>query len=254
MRWAVKIEQTSLSERNLADILETLGFKREEIADCPVLAGDAFDACDGVVAAFELAKKVSQALSGASQVDPNFRLGAVFDLSRRPPSCCHLLEARGTVSPSEQGQARLTVGPPAGLTSHAEAAWQVAQAEAQYQQHLHNQSVRAKACFRSAKVEKALVLLAESALTGEILYKVYELAEGHPKRRREFHKQMNISQSEFNRFKDAIHNPTVTGDWARHAYEDQPRTDRPMSRRDAERFVRAIVQQWIEALAQESKN
>ena len=257
MKWAVKIAQTSLSERNLGDILKGLKFRREESEVGSVLAGSMLDECDGALAAFEVAKKVRSALMarsalpGENRVDPEFRLGAVYDFSQHPPSCHHVLEARGVESRAKVGTVHVTIDPPEGSAPEREAEWRSVQAEAQYQHDLHRQSVRVKACFRSASVEKALALLAEPGLTGEILYKVYELAEGDPKQRGEFHKRMGISQAEFDRFKDVIHNPKVSGDWARHAREDPPRTARPMSRQEAERFVRAVVERWIETVAED---
>jgi hypothetical protein len=82
--------------------------------------------------------------------------------------------------------------------------------------------------------------------SGEIIYKIYELAEGHPHNRRAFHAQFGISADQFNRFKDAVHNPKVSGEWARHAYEDPPKTTNPMSKNEAEHFVRQIATKWLE--------
>ena len=73
------------------------------------------------------------------------------------------------------------------------------------------------------------------------MYKIYELVEGHPSRRKEFHERFGISKLEFQRFSDAVHNPVVSGELARHAYEDKPKTDNPMTIAEAKSFVVGIA-------------
>jgi hypothetical protein len=48
-----------------------------------------------------------------------------------------------------------------------------------------------------------------------------------------------------NRACGAVHNPKVTRDWARHAYERKPRTVSPMTREEAEAFVRNLAERWL---------
>jgi len=91
-------------------------------------------------------------------------------------------------------------------------------------------------------------LLAVNQPTAEAIYKIYELAEGHPNNRADFRQQLDISQEQFNRFRDAVHNPSVTGDWARHAYHCKPKTSNPMTKGEAEAFVRAIAAKWLKSL------
>ena len=90
-----------------------------------------------------------------------------------------------------------------------------------------------------------LELLSIENPSGETIYKIYELAEGKSNRDA-FHTKFGISEDQFNRFRDAVHNPTVTGDWARHARKDSPKTTNPMSKCEAVDFVRQIAVKWLE--------
>jgi hypothetical protein len=139
----------------------------------------------------------------------------------------------------------LTVSPPKGLSSEDLKRWKDEHAERDYQAKLEHQRSRLEPSFRNSKAEKVLQLLSIENPSAEIIYKIYELAEGHPTNRNVFHTQFGISKDQFDRFKDAVHNPTVTGDWARHAYEDPPRTSNPMSKDEAEQFVRNIASEWL---------
>ncbi len=46
-------------------------------------------------------------------------------------------------------------------------------------------------------------------------------------------------------FSDAVHNPVVSGDLARHAYEKDPKTSNPMTIREAETFVMQLAERWL---------
>jgi hypothetical protein len=65
-----------------------------------------------------------------------------------------------------------------------------------------------------------------------------------------FHSQFGIPKADFDRFKDAVHNPVVSGDLARHAYPDSPKTANPMTLQEAESFVRALAKKWLASLRQ----
>jgi hypothetical protein len=98
-----------------------------------------------------------------------------------------------------------------------------------------------------------LELLKRDTHTGESMWKIYELAEGKlPKRkpqreleRKKFHEKFGVSEDEFKRFQDTVHNPVVSGDFARHAYEDSTRTPNPMTIGEAERFVMSLAKKWL---------
>jgi len=74
------------------------------------------------------------------------------------------------------------------------------------------------------------------------------LAEGHPSQRKTFQSQFGISDVEFKRFSDVVHNPVVSGSLARHAYEDKPKTPNPMSMVEAKTFVVGLAMRWLASL------
>jgi hypothetical protein len=197
--------------------------------------------------AFELAKRVRMAMKRTG-IDPEFQLGSVIDFSSNPPKRHAFLEVQSTMQMQFVGKPTLTVGPPTGLTEDELETWKRHQAEREYQLMLERQRARLEPVFLHDNAGKMLDLLSEAEPTGETLYKIYELAEGHPRNRSSFQSQFGISPEEFRRFQDAVHNPAVTGDWARHAYTDNPRSDQPMSKAEAECFARRIANQWLQYL------
>ena len=92
---------------------------------------------------------------------------------------------------------------------------------------------------------KLLEYLSGTCLSAETVYKIYELVEEHPNKRSSFHAKSGVSADEFARFTDALHNASVSGDWARHAYAKPPKTSNPMSRSEAEQFARNLADQWL---------
>lgn len=245
-KWAVEIQKTSLEIRNLKDLLEGLGFRVLDELSYPVLTSEKMDACTNAADAFEMAKHLRNVLKGPAQIDTDFQLGSVIDYSSNPPKRHAFLEVKSCVMRLTSQQVTVSVGPPNGLSATEREAWHEKQAEKEYQSRLDKQRARLEPAYRSNRAVKVMKLLLEEAPTGETLYKIYELAEGHPGNREEFHKQFKISKEMFMRFKDAIHNPTVSGDWARHAYDSRPGSDKPLSKSEAERFVREIAAQWLD--------
>ena len=129
--------------------------------------------------------------------------------------------------------------------------WKKEQDEREYQTLLDRQRAKLEPAFLEDRAVKVLELLSFDDHTGETIYKIYELLEGHPNNRAEFQSSYGISKDQFSRFKDVVHNPTVSGYWARHAYEGEPKTLNPMSKREAELFVREIANRWLVSIRQE---
>lgn len=253
MRWAVQIQRTTLERRNIEDLLAGLGFRVLETEGCISFTCDEMNQLGAVSVVFELAKRVREAMTGPSGVDSEFQLGAVIDFAADPPKRVACLEAIGIeTGPPVLGRPALNVHPPQGLSASELQAWKDEQAERAYQAKLESQRARLEPAFKYERAEKMLTFLAQDGPTGETLYKIYELAEGHPSDRKQFHARFGIHAEEFKRFKDAVHNPAVSGDWARHAYLEEPKSDRPMSRAEASRFVRHIAAEWLKSVRKSS--
>lgn len=246
MRWAVEIQKTGLERRNLSDLLTGLGFKLVEGIEYPALASPVIDACVSAADAFEKAKAVRAAFKGPAQIDPEFVLGSVIDYSSNPPRRHALLEVDSCVMTMSVGNPTISISPPKGLSPAELERWTADYEERQYQAKLERQRSKLEPAFFSASAAKLIELLSTNSPSAEIIYKIYELAEGHPDNRADFHRHFGISREQFNRFKDAVHNPSVTGDWARHAYHDAPKTSNPMTKSEAETFVRDIAAKWLE--------
>jgi hypothetical protein len=246
MKWAIEVKSTTLERRNLEDLLMGLGFSLIDGVECPALTSVEVGECASAAEAFELAKKVRLAFSGPAQIDPEFMLGAVIDFSSEPPKRHAFVEVQSCSMRVTAGTVTITVGPPSGLTAEELENWRNSRAEHDYQSKLEIQRSKLEPAYLDARAAKVLEYLAVASPSAEVLYKIYETVEEHPSKRAKVHAQYGIASSDFKRFQDAVHNPAVSGDWARHAYHDTPRTINPMSRNEAESFVRTLAARWLE--------
>lgn len=246
MKWAVEIQHTNLEPRNLSDLLGGLNFSLINGTDYPAFTSSDFDNCDTATQVYEIAKQLRAALTGPSQIDPSFMLGSVIDYSSNPPKRHYFLEVGSALSKTSFGNVTLSITPPKGLSAEEFKRWEQEYAEREYQAKLENQRSKLEPAYRNPNAAKMFELLSIASPSAEILYKIYELAEGHPSKRTDFHKKYGITKNQFDRFRDAVHNPKVSGDWARHAYEDIPRTSNPMSKDEAEQFIRQLASKWLD--------
>ena len=249
MRWAIQIERTTLDRRNLFDLLNSLGYQPADVPGLEiVLCSKSLEACINAGEVWEEAKRLRELISEVTEIDPEFVLGPVFDLSSGVPKGRHFLEVEPIICKTSMRTVTLTVSPPDDLSAEQLAEYNRRQTEQEYQAKLEAQRAKLVPAFREPRAVKLLQLLKRDPHTGESLYKIYELAEGHPSRRKEFHARLGISEVEFRRFTDAVHNPVVSGELTRHAYEDKPKSANPMSIAEAESFVVDIARRWLFSL------
>ena len=249
MKWAFLIERTTLDRRNLLDLLDGIGYQP---ANVPGL-GLAFwsktlEGCLSAGEVWEEAKRIRDLVSKVTEIDPDFILGPVIDLSSGEPKRHHFLEAESGIIVMTGLDAILTVSPPDNLSAEQLIEYNRSRAEQEYKAKLETQRAKLEPAYREPRAAKLLQLLKRDSHTGESLYKIYELAEGHPSRRKVFRKQFGICEVDFRRFSDAVHNPVVSGELARHAYEDKPKTDNPMTIAEAKLFVLGIAKRWLASL------
>jgi len=246
MKWTVEIKKTVLDHRNLIELLDGLDFKVVDGIEFPAFTSQEIEICKTAEEVYEIAKHLRDAITGPAQIDPEFTLGSVIDFSIDPPKRHTFLEMKSVVLESKVGQPTITTSPPKGISPHEIEMWEKERAEQDYQNKLEGQRVKLEPAYWSSRATKVLELLSVENPSGETIYKIYELAEGHPNKRNAFHAQFGITNKEFGRFQDTVHNPKVSGDWARHSYENTPRTKNPISREEAERFVREIAAKWLD--------
>jgi hypothetical protein len=249
MKWAFQIERTALDHRNLLDLLTGLGFQP---ADTPgfdlTFWSTAFEAYENASEVWEEAKRIRDLFSEVTEIDPELVLGPVIDLSSGKPKRHYFLEAKSGIIVMTGSDAKLTVTPPDTLSAERLIEFNRRRSEQEYKAKLEAQRAKLEPAFREPRAATLLKLLKQGSHTGESLYKIYELAEKHPSHRKEFREQFGISEIDFKRFSDAVHNPVVSGELARHAFEDKPKTDNPMTFSEATLFVMDIANRWLASL------
>lgn len=246
MRWAVEIQSTQLERRNLGDLLERLGFDLVHESPNLVFTSADLDRCSTAGEAFEIAKKLRKSITGPAKIDTEFKLGSVVDYSTVPAKRHGFAEGALVSLQSVMFAATATVGPPRGLSDEQLREWRAARAEAEYQAKLEEQLSKLEPAYLNPKAEKVLELLAIESHSGATLFKIYELMRGSGKNGAAFGQQFGITDDAYSRFGAAVHHDSVTGDWARHAHGDPPKSDNPMTKAEAESFVRAIAHRWLE--------
>jgi len=247
MKWAIEIQNTSLERRNLSDLLDGLGFKLVEGIEYPALTSAEIDAYATAADAFEKAKAVRAAFKDTAQIDPEFALGSVIDYSSNPPKRHAFLEVESCVMTMSVGNLTVSISPPKELSFAELERWKADHEEQRYQAKLEQQRSKLEPAFSNRRAAKAIQLLRAENPSAETIYKIYELAQGssNPK---SFRSQFGISDVQFDRFRDAVHKASVHGDWARHATLDPPRTSNPMTKSEAETFVRDLAARWLATL------
>lgn len=245
MKWAIEIQRTCLQRRNLGDLLQGIGFDLIDEMDSLLIASPLINTCPTAANVYEIAKKVRAVFRGPAKIDPEFEFGAVVDFSAAPARRHTFIEAQGFLIISGSAKATLTVSPPIGLSTEKLAKWHEEYDECKYQLQLERQRALLEPAFFNPNAAKVIELLSVESPTGEILYKIYELLEGNPKDRGAFQAIFGVEKEEFSRFKDAVHNPKVSGDWARHAYVQELNSSRPMTRAEATQFVRNLSTKWL---------
>lgn len=249
IKWAVEIQKTTLKQRILADLLNGLGFSILDGIEFPAFTSLLINSCSNDQQVFEIAKQLRSAFyCGTPQIDSQFTLGAVINYSANPPRRNHFLEGESVTCRSTVGTSTVTVTPPRGLSEKELEIWQAEKADSEYQTKLKHQRSRLEPAFWSNRAKKVLELLAIEQQSGEILWKIYELAQAGAGNRENFHDQFCISKDQFDRFKDAVHSPYVSGDLARHAYGRRPKTTNPMSLPEAKQFIHHIAYQWLKSV------
>lgn len=254
MKWAIEVQKTSLERRNLIDLLQGLGYQPIDADGIDnAFTSKKLEGCITREEVWSEAKRLRD--SFVNDTDPHFTLGAVIDFSSGKPKRFFYEElVEGIGFRTSPGSATFTILPPKGLSDEERAEWEKARAERYYQARLETQMAKLVPAFVEPRAAKVIELLKCKPHTGELIYKIYELMEEHPSKRKEFHKQFDISREVFTRFSDAVHNPVVSGDLARHAYRDPQKSPNPMSIKEAQSFVENLAKRWVASIRSDFSN
>lgn len=249
MRWAIQVDRTGLDHRNLFDLVRTVGYERVDVSGYEIAFSSAsLQTCTNATEVWEEAKKLRKLITNVTEIDPDFVLGGVIEMASGAPRKHGFAEVQSCIMAVTASVATLTLSTPEGLSAEQFAEWEARKAEQEYQDRLEAQRAKLEPAFREPRAVKVLTLLKLDEHTGESLNKIYELAEGHPSDRKAFQATFGIDENEFKRFSDAVHNPVVSGEKARHAYDQTPKTSNPMSMAEAESFVTEIAGRWLASL------
>lgn len=252
MRWAIEILSTQLERRNLEDLLARLGYSVVEAAPHIALSSREIDRCSTPADAYAIGKRIKEGFAEAAEIDKEFKVGSVIDYSTEPSRRHYFLEIQSAFHVHTAVFApTLTPNPPHGMSAEELKSWEEQWLEAAYQAKLDAQLSLLEPAFFSPKAAKVLQLLAIKDPTGETLFKIYELMRGERANRRVFGQQFGISDADYQRFSDTVHKDSVSGDWARHAHGEPPTTDQPMTKGEAEAFVRRIAKMWLQQVRTE---
>ena len=247
MRWAIEIQQTQLDRRNLADLLRHLGITLVDATPYVAFTSDDIDQCTSAHQVFEAGKRVRDRFVGPAKIDPDFKIGSVIDYSVQPERRHAFLEVQSAMHfHTVFFPATLTVNPAPGLSEEQLREWRERQAEAEYWSKLDAQLSKLVPAFVNSKAERVIELLAIEAQTGETLNKIYELMRGPRSNIQAFGQQFGISDDEYHRFAEAVNLDVVSGDWARHAHGEPSKSSSPMTKGEAEAFVRGVAHRWLE--------
>jgi hypothetical protein len=249
MTWAIQIEKTTLSQRNLIDLLHGVGYY---LVDVPkyknAFSSKALECCANANDVWTEVKKIREIFVDAAEIDPEMVLGPVLDLSSDIPQAIHFAEVDSMIMESAMCTAKATTSPPSNLSVGQYIEWYNRRAELEYKAQLEEQRSKLEPAFFEPRAIKVLQLLNKKEHTGESLYKIYEIVEENPSHREDFHKRFGVDPNDFKRFADAVHNPLVSGELARHAYTKQPQTSNPMTISEAQGFVTDLAKQWLASL------
>lgn len=248
MRWSVEIQKTSLEARNLSDLFDGLGYELVDGIDYPAIASPTFEDLDRKEQVWSAAQKLRDAFRGPAAIDPSLVLGSVIDYSFDPPKRSAFLEVDSAIHIVFSTHATLTVAEPKGLSDDELRAWKKRRVEQVYQDKLDSQLALLAPVLSEPNAEEVIAILKLDNYDGVTVYRAYELMEGHPSGRKSFHEKFGVTAAEFARFKDAVHNRTVSGNKARHTYKQKLNSTNPMTIAQAEAFVRRLSIKWLASL------
>ncbi len=250
MRWAIEIQKTSLDDRMLSDLLRELKLNLVEGKNfSKAFSGPEIDTCATSHDAIKIARKVRSAFKIA-EIDPEFSLGAAIDFSVDPPTSHHFIEADSGVLTISIFPAKFTVFPSTNLSPTEGEQWLKNHEEQQHQLKLNDHLSTLIPAYSNLNAAKVFELLSIEPQTAVNLWKIYELIR-NGKKDSIIQEQFGIENNDFLRFKDRIHNASVSGDYARHANDDKPHTDNPMSKSEAEAFINNIAKKWFKTIRRE---
>ena len=86
MRWAFEVERTGLERRNLIDLIESLGYKALQVPGHQIiLYSDSMETYSTSGEVWEQAKRLRDLMACITEIDKDFAIGAILDMTQEPP-------------------------------------------------------------------------------------------------------------------------------------------------------------------------
>jgi len=109
MRWAFEVKRTGLELRNLIDLVESRGYKAVEVPGLQiVLFSDSMEIYSTPGEVWEQATGLRELMVSVTEIDKEFAIGPVLDMSSRPPKRHIFLEVEPVVFKVTMGSPTLT--------------------------------------------------------------------------------------------------------------------------------------------------
>ena len=152
MKWAFQVERTALDRRNLFDLLDSIGYQPADVPGHDLAFwSKTLEACVNAGEVWEEAKRLRELVSEVTEIDPEFVLGPVIDLSLGEPKRHHFLEVESGIIVTTGLDAILTASPPDNLSAEQLIEYNRRRAEQEYQVKLEAQRAKLEPAFREPR-------------------------------------------------------------------------------------------------------
>jgi hypothetical protein len=247
-RWRIELESTAGVPRLLDDVLRSLDLSIVDEGGKRCLVGQRLEACTDADAVRREASKVARSIAVACEHQPSItlRLNLSSTVVEATPSGDrqhrYLRPIVGTIAVTLGGASCIATGTVG--TATPEDAERIA--EQAYQKELRAISVRVRSAFLSEVDAVKVQRLLTWELTPHVMGVISDLIEEGKGNQARFR---FAPQPEWLRFDKSICDPDVMGDMARHGNRKRGPPYTPMSLAEAQAFIRATAERWLEYVA-----
>ena len=246
MKWEVIVNKYTGDYRLLSDVLAPWQLNLLKTEDAFVLRSEKFEACTSNGEVWKIAQHAAKSLNTLSDlnedIDLKLELGGVVEYGADGSKKIHAhIEIKGAASLTFAGHpAIVTVSPPSDMSDEEREEWERKQAEKRYQQLFAKTIIRVIPALDDDNVLTVMKML-NSELNPTAMGNIVSLIQD----------DMNgdlsglVSKPQLTRFDRSINHPEVYAERARHIVSNQEPPPVPMHQKEAETFVKNIVNEWL---------
>jgi len=246
MKWEVIVEKYTGDFRLLSDILMPWQLDLLEIDGSFVLRSEKFESCTSSGEVWRIAQHAAKTLNTVSDlnedIDLKLELGGVVEYSDDGSKKIHShIEIKGVASLALVGHpVTVTISPPSDMTEEERAEWERKQAEGRYHQLLAKTIIRVVPALDDGNVIRVMGMLGTDlhpTTMGNIVSLIQDDMNGDV--------SGLVSKAQLTRFERSINHPEVYAERARHIVSRQDPPPVPMHQKEAETFVKNMVNEWL---------